>query len=217
MKFPRFSLAFLFCLSAVIAHADVTRVAVLVDDALPVLSGAPALPPFQAAAALRRHGIPATELSAADLDSPEKLNASQFRVLVLWNGNAFPQAALANLRVFHAAGGSLVLNGVPFTHACELRAGKWHDHGHGAAYRHDASGMGTGGFGGPGKAAAPFLLPTDNPLALRPGMLPAGDAKVQWFEPGKFPDRGHLHADRRSRNRRWKSARGGGDRSSRMR
>ena len=58
------------------------------------------MPPFKAAEALRRHGIPVAELSAVDLADFEKLNAARFAVLVLWNGNAFPQPALSNLRAF---------------------------------------------------------------------------------------------------------------------
>ena len=180
------TLAAIVLLTAQIQAADAPRAGVLVDDSLPVLGGAPALQPFKAASVLRRYGVEVVEFSATDLADAGKLNAARIPVLVLWNGNAFPQPALANLRAFHAAGGSLVTSGVPFTHPCELRDRKWTDLGHRDAFSHTADRMGTGGFGGPGKSDGTLLVP-QNQLGLKPEILPASRARLQWFEPGKLP------------------------------
>ncbi len=57
-------------LSTACLHAAEPNVAVLVEENLPVIGGAPSLQSYQAAAILRRQGLTVEELSAADLADP---------------------------------------------------------------------------------------------------------------------------------------------------
>jgi hypothetical protein len=156
-----------------------SSVAVLDEPGLPHVGGTPSLQPFKALQTLRDAGIPADALSAADLADPARLHPSRFPILVLWNGNAFPQNALKNIRAYHSAGGCLVLNGVSFTHPCEFFEGKWRDLWHREAFDHSESGVGTGGFSG-GKTAAEYEVP-ENPLGVTAEMLPRKHQSPQWF------------------------------------
>lgn len=161
------------------------RVAVLVEEGLPTYGGTPALPPFKIVETLAQHGIEARALSAAELADPAILNAQRVTVLVLPYGNAFPKPAFANLRAFHAAGGCLVMNGVPFCHPCDKVDGQWKDLGHVNFFDHDARGIGTGNFGGPAgseKNPRASFVPGD-PLGLNTNFLPCDAAALQWLDP----------------------------------
>jgi hypothetical protein len=158
-------------------------VAVFVEDGFPMYGGMPALPPPEMVAVLRRRGIEAETLSVKELSDSNLLNAGRVTVLVMPYGNAFPKPAFANLRAFHAAGGCLVMNSVPFCHPCEMVKGKWVDLGHEGFFGHDAKGIGTGSFWGP-------MPPDRNPRASIPGhplgldnnMLPDKPATCQCID-----------------------------------
>ena len=185
-----FATLFIFAtaFTAPVTVAEQPRVAVLVDEALPVLGGAPALQPFKAAEALRRHGLAVTELSAVDLADPEKLNVAKFPVLVLWNVDAFPAPAFTNLRAFHAAGGFLSCSTV------------WHSRIRASCVEVNGSISGIAmAIGTRPRAWGPevslgrgnrreHLIVPENPLGLKQATLPSSEAKLQWFEPGKLHD-----------------------------
>jgi hypothetical protein len=172
-------------LAAATAADPPPRVAVLVEEGLPAYGGTPALPPFKIVEALSQQGIKAQALSAAEVSDPAILNTQRITVLVLPYGNAFPKPAFANLRAFHAAGGCLVMNGVPFCHPCDRFDGRWKDLGHVNFFDHDDRGIGTGNFGGPAANAshphASFV--PGNPLGLNTNLLPCDPARLQWLDP----------------------------------
>jgi len=111
-------------------------------------------------------GLRADLLDAAALADPARFNARNYDAVVLPYGNTYPQAAFANLKAFHEAGGCLVLSGVPFTHAVVQNGkGKWEDQGHDSAPAlFGPEGIGVGGFrqGSPGEV---HIAPGD-PLGL---------------------------------------------------
>jgi hypothetical protein len=164
------------------------RVAVLVEKDLLPVGGTPALPPFRIVEILAQHGVQAQALSTVELSNPTILNAQRFAVLVMLYGNAFPKVAFPNLRMFHAAGGCLVLNGVPFCHPSDKVNGKWKDLGHVSFFDHSASGIGTGGFGALLAAdRGPRALVPANPLGLKTSMLPSDNGSYQWLDPRSLP------------------------------
>ncbi|MGD0651070.1 MAG: GxGYxYP domain-containing protein [Verrucomicrobiia bacterium] len=177
----------LFVAAMVVAAAQGAsppRVAVLVEEGLLPAGGTPALPSFRMVEALARHGIQAQALSAAEMSNPAILNTQRVTVLVLPYGNAFPRPAFKNLRAFHAAGGCLVMNGVPFCHPCDKVDGKWKDLGHVSFFDHNARGIGTGGFGALlARDRDPRALVTANPLGLKTSMLPNDNGSYQWLDP----------------------------------
>jgi len=163
------------------------RVAVFVEEGFPTDGGTPSLPAFQMVEVLAQHGIEAQTLSTAQLSDPAILNAQRITVLVMPYGNAFPKIAFNNLRKFHAAGGCLVMNGVPFCHPCVQVNGQWKDLGHIAYFGHDANGIDTGNFGGPmEKEKKPRASIAGHPLDLKEDMLPDDEGELQWLDPQSF-------------------------------
>ena len=163
------------------------RVAVFVEEGFPTDGGTPSLPAFQMVEVLAQHGIEAQTLSTAQLSDPAILNAQRITVLVMPYGNAFPKIAFNNLRKFHAAGGCLVMNGVPFCHPCVKVNGQWKDLGHIAYFGHDANGIDTGNFGGPmEKEKKPRASIAGHPLDLKEDMLPDDEGELQWLDPQSF-------------------------------
>jgi hypothetical protein len=168
--------------------APAPRVAVLVEEGLLPAGGTPSLPAFKMVQVLAQHGIQAQALSAAELSNPAVLNTQRFTVLVVPYGNAFPRPAFANLRAFHAAGGCLVMNGVPFCHPCDKVHGQWKDLGHVEFFDHGAKGIGTGKFGGPVAKERNFRTSVvANPLGIKESMLPDDNGDHQWLDTKSFP------------------------------
>ncbi|MCD6352284.1 MAG: hypothetical protein J7M26_09215, partial [Armatimonadetes bacterium] len=99
-----------------------TPVAVFVQPGMVNYGGAPAVGNERLTQVLSSHGFAATPLDAAQLADPTVFNASRYAVLVMPYGNAFPLPAFDNLRRFHAAGGCMVLTGIPFCHPCQPSA-----------------------------------------------------------------------------------------------
>jgi hypothetical protein len=172
----------------VLANDDAPKVAVLVEKGLVPVGGTPALPPSRIVGVLRQYGIEAEPLSAAELSDYAVLNTRRYAVLVMAYGNGFPKSALKTIRAYHAAGGCLVMNGVPFCHPCDKVNGTWTDLGHVSYFGHDANGTGTGGFGGPlPKEKNPIATIPGRPLGLTEDMLPSSDGSLQWLDPRSFP------------------------------
>jgi len=163
------------------------RVAVFEEKGFPTIGGTPSLPPFKMIEVLAQHGIEAQALSAAELSDSTNFNAQRFTVLVMPYGNAFPAMAFKNLRKFHAAGGCLIMNSVPFCHPCVKTNGEWKDLGHFSYFGHDASGIDTGSFGGPmDKKKNPRASIPGHPLGLNENMLPTDEGNPQWLDPQSF-------------------------------
>lgn len=162
-----------------------TTIAVFDETRFPEVGGSPSLPPFKALEAIQSAGFDAVSVNALDLEDSTKFNAERYPVAVLWNGNAFPQNAAKNLRDFHAKGGCLILNGVPFTHPCEFTQGAWQDLGHREYFSHSTEGIGTGGFSG-GKSAGTYeVAPALSQMPIH--WLPRQSRTPQWF------DSSHIH------------------------
>lgn len=105
------------------------RVAIFSQAGFPYYMVSPLISPRNIVSDLSRVGIAADLLDAAALASPQKFNASRYSALVLPYGNTFPRDAFRNLRQFHAAGGCLILSGVPFTHpSAQIGAAGWEAH-----------------------------------------------------------------------------------------
>ncbi len=174
--------------SALTAHADTPRVAVFSEPGFPSNNVSALISPKTIAADLQKAGIAADLLGTAALSNPTTLNTSRYAAVVLPYGNAYPQAAFSNLRVFHLAGGDLVTSGIPFTHAITRNAnGEWHDEGNDsdrALFGPD--GIGVGGFrGGPSGHAA---VPAGDPLSLAPLNLDWGNGNdTQAIDPASLP------------------------------
>ncbi|MGB7769903.1 MAG: GxGYxYP domain-containing protein [Verrucomicrobiia bacterium] len=164
-----------------------TRVAVFEEDGFPTYGGTPSLPPFKMVEVLAQHGIEAQALSAVELSNSTNFNAQHFTALVMPYGNAFPAMAFMNMRNFHAAGGCLVMSGVPFCHPCVKTNGEWKDLGHFDYFGHDGYGIDTGGFGGPmDKEKNPCVSIQGHPLGLNESMLPTDVGNIQWLDPQSF-------------------------------
>ena len=175
--------------SAVTAAPDAApHVAVFAQPGFVPYGTPAALSPKKIAADLQAAGLPADLLDAAALADPARLNAKAYAALILPYGNAYPQAAFANLRAFHQAGGCLVLSGIPFTHAAAPDAqGDWKDGGHDSdPALFGAGGIGVGGFkGGP---AGPAVIPANDPLGLTDLKLDWGFGEdAQTLDPGTLP------------------------------
>lgn len=85
-----------------------------------------AVTPEFLAQALRAGGQEVEFLRADDLADPARLNPQRVRALVLSYGEAVPAEALPNLKRYLAAGGGLVCPaGVPLSHPCLRRDGRW--------------------------------------------------------------------------------------------
>ena len=155
--FAAFFCCLLACLPAARVHAApsvnrVPRVAVFAQPGFPLYGPGEMSSPRAVAAALSRAGVQAAMLDLDALADAEKFNAQKYDAVVLPYGNAYPQAAFANLRDFHRAGGCLILSGIPFTHPI-IRAkdgnGRdiWKDTGHSdPPALFGAEGIGVGGF-----------------------------------------------------------------------
>jgi hypothetical protein len=172
---------------AVVKVVAAPRVAVFEEEGFPTIGGTPSLPPIKMIEMLAQHGIEAQSLSAAELTDQTNFNAQRFTVLVMPYGNAFPAIAYNNLRKFHAAGGCLVMNSVPFCHPCVKTNGEWKDLGHFGYFGHDTFGIDTGGFGGPmDKEKNPRASIQGHPLGLNESMLPTDIGNIQWLDPQSF-------------------------------
>ena len=160
-------------------------VAVLVEPGMLAYGGTPACPPAKMAAMLQKYGVPAEAVTVADLAAPGALTPQAFPVVILPYGNAYPQPIYDALRAYHAQGGCLITNGIPFTHSCEKEGDKWVDKVGPGRGTHDAAGIGVGGYAGPGKGV---LQLQDygfqkNPLGMRDGaVLPPGVQNLQWLD-----------------------------------
>jgi len=167
-------------LSALIAPAQAAapnppRVAVFAEPGFPSLNISALVSPSEVAADLQKAGLTVDVLNAAALRDPAKLNSKNYAAVVLPYGNAYPQAAFANLRAFHQAGGDFVLSGIPFTHAIQQDAkGNWKDLGNDSdAALFGPKGIGVGGFqNGPQGSTA---VAAGDPLGLTPLSLDWGN------------------------------------------
>jgi hypothetical protein len=139
--------------------------------------GMPSLIPSRIAPLLQAYGISAEPLDVEALVEPGNLTPEKFPVFVLPYGNAFPEVARQTLRAYKAAGGSLVLNGVPFTHPREERDGEWIPLRDLPRFGHDPGGLGTGGHTTAYEATPHFLHHgfQPNTLGLNDDTLFAGD------------------------------------------
>jgi hypothetical protein len=165
-----------------------SRVAVFYAPGFPVVNQTALISPQEIAADLKKAGVMADLLDAQALADPARLNIANYAAVVLPYGNTYPQAAFANLRVFHQAGGSLVLSGVPFTHAVTRGAdGGWSDTGHDSAPAlFGPGGMGVGGFRD--GQAGPAAIAEGDPLGLTPLKLDWGDGHdSQALDPATLP------------------------------
>ncbi|MGI4787532.1 MAG: GxGYxYP domain-containing protein [Janthinobacterium lividum] len=164
------------------------RVAVFFEPGFPYYNQAALVSPKEIAEDLQKAGVGADLLDAATLSDPAKLNATAYAAVILPYGNAYPETAFANLRVFHAAGGDLVTSGIPFTHAIRKDdKGVWQDEGNNDdAGRFGPNGIGVGGFrsGANGHAS----VAAGDPLGLAPLSLDWGNGHdTQALDPASFP------------------------------
>ncbi len=120
-------------------------VAVLVEPGMVVYDGTPALAPKSIPSLLTAQGLRAKALTVDEILEPGVLTPEAYPVLVVPYGNAFPLPAFDVLRAYHAAGGCMVLNGIPFCHPCEKAEGKWKDLGGRSYFSHKTRGIGSGG------------------------------------------------------------------------
>ena len=187
------ALRLLFALAALLAfragptYAAPPRVAVFAQPGFPSYNASPLLSPKQIAADLKAAGAGADLLDVVALADPARLNAKTYTALVLPYGNYYPQAAFANLQAYHKAGGSLVLSGIPFTHALTLDGTGWKDAGHAdAPARFGPDGVGVGGFRD-GREGKTQIAPGD-PLGLAALKIDWGDgAGTQTPDLPSFP------------------------------
>ena len=185
---PPAAVLLLFALSPAHAAPDGPRVAVFSEPNFPSVNISALISAKEVAADLQTAGLPTDLLTADDLGNPAKLNARNYAAVVLPTGNAYPQAAFANLKTFHLAGGDLVTSGIPFTHAIRKNAkGDWEDTGNDdAPARFGPSGIGIGGYrnGATGKTT---VSQTD-PLKLSGLKLDWGDGHdSQTLDPATLP------------------------------
>ena len=189
MKLFLITLALLSLLTASASAASdaAPRVAVFSQPGFPVYGVPSDLSPKQIAADLRLAGVPADPLNVKALADPAQFNIKTYAAVILPYGNSYPQAAFANLRAFHQAGGCLILSGIPFTHAVAADAGDWKDLGHDSAPAlFGPEGIGVGGFqGGP---AGKVIVPPSNLLGLTNLKLDWGYGEAaQVLDPATLP------------------------------
>lgn len=183
----------LFDLSINVSAADASppslinaHVAIFIEDGFPVYGGTPAFPPSAMVETLKKYGVQVQEFSAAELSDPAILNAHRITILIMPYGNAFPESAFGNLRAFHAAGGCLIVNGIPFRHPCQKIDGKWKDLGDSDRFSRS---IGIGGFGGlMSSDEDPHASIPGYPLYLKESMLPHDRnwSLCQWLDPSSF-------------------------------
>ena len=165
-----------------VAAAGKGHVSVFGERQFPRSGGAAAISAQKIVTRLKETGVDARVVDAATLASPSFLEEAESSVLVLASGNAFPEAAFANLQKFHRAGGSFVLTGVPFTHPCERVDGKWRDLGHRNYFRHQPDGIGTGGFKSAPAGQKWTLQVPESPLAIPQDWFSGKDGRTQWLD-----------------------------------
>ena len=192
MLLPKhFAVSVLFSLSALApAHAapDSPRVAVFSEPNFPSNNISGLVSPKEVAQDLQKAGLQTDLLTVDALSDPAKLNVSRYAAVVLPYGNAFPQAAFANLRVFHLAGGDLITSGIPFTHPIRKNAkGDWEDTGNAdAPARFGPEGIGVGAFRG--AAPGQTVVAPGDPLGLAPLHIDWGDGHdAQTLDPAGLP------------------------------
>lgn len=149
------------------------RVALFAEPTFPHFNVPATTSPQRVKVALATAGVPADLLDAAALADPQRFNRRRYAALVMPYGNVYPEAAFANLRAFHHAGGNLILSAVPFTHAVRRTENEgWRDVGHNAdTALFGSEGIGVGGFL-PSASGKAVIAPGD-PLGLK-GM------KIDW-------------------------------------
>jgi hypothetical protein len=171
------------------AQAGTPRVAVFSEPGFPTNNVSALISPKTIAADLRKAGVNADLLGVAALSDPAILNSKSYAAVVLPYGNAYPQAAFANLRVFHLSGGDLVTSGIPFTHAIARNAkGEWEDLGNDSDRAlFGPNGIGVGGFrGGP---PGHTTVAKGDLLGLAPLGLDWGNGNdTQAIDPGSLPN-----------------------------
>ena len=174
------------------ANASSPRVAVFYQPGFPYYMVSPLTSPKRIAADLHKAGIPANLLDVKELSNPSLFNVDKYKALILPYGNTYPEAAFANMRIFHKAGGNLILSGVPFTHAVTLQVQDgnqvWHDEGNNsAAALSSDDGMGVGSFAsGP---QAPVHIANPDLLGLNALHRDwANTSNIQTFDPASIPE-----------------------------
>lgn len=183
--------------SAVTAAADTAsepppvRVGVFADPAWAGIGGNECLPAPVCMRVLTRY-LPAQAFTAADLADPAVLDARRVPLLVMPSGNAFPEAALDNLRRYRRAGGSLITFGEPFHQAATVHTS---DQGRTVKTRHIKDiwahvddGLATGGLLGPLSTTGTAVrnVPA-NPLGFTQSMLASDYAYQRRLEAKTFP------------------------------
>jgi hypothetical protein len=169
------------------AHAA-TRVAVFSQSSFPTYNQAQLVSPSRIATVLKGSGVSVDLLNAEQLSDSSVLNISNYAVVILPYGNTYPSTAFENLRRFHQSGGSLVLSGIPFTHAVtQAPDGTWDDQGNDndpALYGPD--GIGVGGYHD-GTWGSVVVSPAD-PLQLKSIGVNWGNGEdVQAIDPAGIP------------------------------
>lgn len=151
---------------------DDFKIAVLFEPGMAVIGGTPSLPESRMLEMFDQLGLPSAAVNVEQASDPEYLNTDRYRLIVMPYGNAFPANAYENIRRFHADGGGMILNGIPFCHPCDKSGSSWQSTGHtNDFFTHDYPGIGTGGFVGADTAGELRVVP-DNPLGIRQEMLP---------------------------------------------
>lgn len=158
----------LFGLPGGVLAAGPPRVAVFSQTGFPFYGPPDLTSPKAIARDLTSAGLQADVLDAAALADPAKFNSQTYDAVVLPYGNTYPQEAVADLRAFHQGGGSLILSGIPFTHAVMRVPGAdgretWADVG-GEIDGFGPDGIGAGRYGD--NTAKPVQTLRGNPFRL---------------------------------------------------
>lgn len=156
-------------------------VAIFAEPDFPYYIASPDVSPEFVRDCLAEAGIESQFINAAELGDPQAFQAGRFKVLAYVYGNTFPVAALANLRRFHAEGGSIVaLGGVPFCHPCVQEEGRWVDKIEELGWEFVSHRqMGTGLWGEAADVEAVIHAPND-PLGLAWMPLPTPPGVMQF-------------------------------------
>lgn len=165
------------------------RVLVFGEAQFPRSGGAPSISAGKLVTKFVENGVEALAVDAAALENSALLEEAASSVIVLATGNAFPKAAFANLQAFHRKGGSFVLTGVPFTHPCEKRDGKWTDLGHANLFAHREDGIGTGGFRSAQAGQKWTVSVPESPLSIPAAWCSDKDGRTQWLDVGSLDPR----------------------------
>jgi len=95
------------------------KVVILLEPELFNFGGQPTLMPQKIKPLLESFGIDAVEITADQMNDASYFNTDRFSMIIMLYGNAFPLVGYDNLKKFHADGGALVVNGIPFSHPAE--------------------------------------------------------------------------------------------------